>query len=418
VRDARPAPELIQPKAGMALPCQHDDMQRRPSPAVWLALPIAPAALWLGEPDGLAGWGRVAAWAGALLMLWSLALVQREKAWMDRLGGLEAGLRWHHRWGLAGYALLGIHALLQYRPVHGLAMAVAQASLILLSLGLAAAYWRGLSWRPWLRWHGLLGLGLLGGWAHAASHQRLAGVGLLLAAGLLAWRVWAFDRGGRSLPYRVSAVQRPSSAVVELTLAPLGAALTVRPGQFVLLGFESSAGYKGCGEFHPFTVSGVDSQGVLRVDIKALGSCTTRLQQVQQGATARVQGPFGQELDNASGQPCLWLAGGMGITPFLAALRRGPLRQDTVLIHAHRPGDALFVEELRARADADPLLHWVEVDDERPNWSALLAAVPTLSVRRLRACGPPGMLSAVRQALERAGLSGDRLQVDHFDLRS
>ena len=205
--------------------------------------------------------------------------------------------------------------------------------------------------------------------------------------------------------------------MVELTLAPLGAVLTVRPGQFVLLGFESSAGYKGCGEFHPFTVSGVESQGVLRVDIKALGQCTTRLQQVEQGVTARVQGPFGQELDDASGQPCLWLAGGMGITPFLAALRGGPLRQDTVLVHAHRPGDALFVEELRARADTDPLLHWVEVDDERPNWPALLAAVPSLKERRLRACGPPPMVEAVRQALERAGLSGDLLQVDRFDLR-
>jgi ferredoxin-NADP reductase len=72
---------------------------------------------------------------------------------------------------------------------------------------------------------------------------------------------------------------------------------------------------------------------------------------------------------------------------------------------------------LRARADADPLLHWVEVDDERPNWPALLAAVPSLKERRLRACGPPPMVEAVRQALERAGLSGDLLQVDRFDLR-
>jgi NAD(P)H-flavin reductase len=78
----------------------------------------------------------------------------------------------------------------------------------------------------------------------------------------------------------------------------------------------------------------------------------------------------------------------------------------------------LFVEELRARWPTPTRSctgwRWTTSD---PNWPALLTAVPSLKERRLRACGPPPMVEAVRQALERAGLSGDLLQVDRFDLR-
>jgi len=89
----------------------------------------------------------------------------------------------------------------------------------------------------------------------------------------------------------------------------------------------------------------------IRVGVKALGDCTRRIQSVEPGVLARVHGAFGTFLAERPAAPQLWLAGGIGITPFLALLRAGPLSQQTTLVYLYRAeADAAFLQELRAFA--------------------------------------------------------------------
>jgi predicted ferric reductase len=70
----------------------------------------------------------------------------------------------------------------------------------------------------------------------------------------------------------------------------------------------------------------------LSIGVKALGDCTRKIQSIEPGVMARVHGAFGNFLAERPASPQLWIAGGIGITPFLGQLRAGALNQPTLLV--------------------------------------------------------------------------------------
>jgi predicted ferric reductase len=209
--------------------------------------------------------------------------------------------------------------------------------------------------------------------------------------------------------------------MIEATLEPCATALAPAPGQFVLAAFGDGAAYRGCGEYHPFTVSGSDPGGVLRVAIKALGPCSERIQAVVPGVIVRLQGPFGTFLDERSpARPQLWVAGGIGITPFMAALRAGRCEQATTLVYVYRSaGDDAFADELAEHARSDPNFELIteETGAGAPDFERLLGRVARLDARQVYVCGPGAMVRVLEPVLERAGISGRSIHYESFDFR-
>ena len=163
--------------------------------------------------------------------------------------------------------------------------------------------------------------------------------------------------------------------------------------------FGDGDGFHGCREFHPFTVSGIGPGGALKLDIKALGPCTRHLQHLTPGVTLRLEGPFGDFLAAAGDGPQLWLAGGIGIAPFLAVLRSRLPAQPTHLIHLFRHADdAGFSDEIQALAAGSPNLSFVPVASgeaaararEPSSRRTGTRAAPTTAVRRWSRRRPRG----------------------------
>jgi predicted ferric reductase len=383
--------------------------------------------------------GIVVGWAGCGLLLASLLLMLRE-TWLARwLGGLETMYRWHHWSGMAAYVLLLVHPLalavdawpesprLAWQTLSPFSQAwpiwLGWLALLLLMLGLAATFSPRLAYRSWRRLHFALGLGVLCG----LGHLLLLGIDepvlplLALATLFLGWRLLGEDSARAARPYVVGASARMADDVVEISLSPLAQPVAAGAGQFVLVAFFSGAGFRACGEFHPFTVSAIDADGRLRIAVKALGDCTRRIQSVGPGVPARVHGAFGSFLADRQPTPQLWLAGGIGITPFLALLRSARLSQPTTLLYLYRSeADAAFVPELQALAAADRQLslYTLATGDEPPNVDLLLAeaGAPAAGLE-CYLCGPPGMLAAVRQALRRRGISPRHIHFERFGFR-
>lgn len=404
-------------------------IDRLGAPLLALAPPLA-AVCW-AMPEGLAPWrsaGIVSAWAGAGLLVSSLMLMVRSSRLAGLLGGLERMYRWHHRSGLAAYVLLLAHPLAL--AVNGwvespkLAWEVLApwdqswplwlgwGALLLLMIGLAATFAVQLAYRLWRMLHPLLGLAALLGLLHiyVLLGEPWPFLGLaMLAALALGWRLLISDLGMAALPYRVQGIVRRAAGTVELDLAPCAGSLAPGPGQFVLVRFEHGPHYRACGEYHPFTVSGTGPGGLLRLTIKALGPCSQRIQGIEAGVLAHVQGPFGCFLQDAPERPQLWVAGGIGITPFIARLRAGPCEQPTTLIYLFRDtADAAFLDELDMLAAADPALHLrtVATGTGLADFATLLAAVADPAQREVFVCGPPGMTAALMPHLRRLGAHG------------
>lgn len=254
--------------------------------------------------------GDALGWLGAGMLSSSLLLMVREPLLVRWFGGLERMHRWHHAFGVWACVVLLAHPVLLAvavlpnvtRAVNLIsasrgfpANALGWAALIGLAVGLAATLLSQVRYSTWRRMHVILSLAVLLGFAHAFAYRGLA-TGLLLLAVpalmALGWRVLRTDTGLGAHPYEVASAAHKASATIEVMLRPLAAPLAVAPGQCVMVAFFEGPHYRGCGEFHPYTVCETHADGSLVLAITARGDCTTRIQSLRKGVAARLQGPY------------------------------------------------------------------------------------------------------------------------------
>ena len=411
-----------------------------------LLLPLLSALLaglpvFWAFPEELGFWRSfaiVSGWLGCGLLLASLLLMIREPRLAAWLGGLERMYRWHHRFGTLAYLVLLTHPLAlaadawqespalawaALAPWHqGWPVWLGWASLLAMMAGMGLAVVRRLPYAAWRGLHLLLALAVVLG----VVHLLLLGLDYLLlwapllAVALMAGRFLLADTGLAARPHVVDRVGHPAAAMVEVGLRPLAQPIAARPGQFVLAAFLRGPRFRGCGEYHPFTLSDIAEDGHLALNIKALGDCTRHLQAVEPGVAVRVQGPFGSFLGDDPQGPALWIAGGIGITPFLAALRHGRLRHPVRLIYLYRDAaDGAYLEELQAAAagHGELRLDARATGDARPDLQAIIPAAAELAGWECHLCGPPGLVDAAVAVLQARRVPPSRIHFERFDFR-
>jgi predicted ferric reductase len=401
-----------------------------PALAIALAGLLAASALPMLAKSGAIGW---LAWIAFAI---SLVLTARLPWLAARFGGLDHQYAWHHMLGLAAYVLALVHPFAVAWPwlaggdfgtarfawTYG-ASPTGWLALALLLLPLAVTFWMPISFRPWLRWHRITALAFAVAALHVAFTPARWSLGwwsvMLTGAVALALRAWVYQRdAGRR--YVVGRVEHPANACVEVELDPLDRPLDVRPGQYVFVAFHSGQAYHSCNEYHPFSVSAIHGNR-LTLTIKAFGDCTLEMQRLSTGLAARVEGPFGAFFETAGAQtPQLWIAGGIGVTPFLAQLEKLGPDVDIKLAYLFRAGhDALHIDELVAAAEARPgleLATFVTGTDLAPLWQWLDRIGP-LAGREVYVCGPPPLLDAVVEQLNARGVTAPHVHFERFDFR-
>ncbi len=127
----------------------------------------------------------------------------------------------------------------------------------------------------------------------------------------------------------------------KLTLAAPEIARAIRPGQFVNVyvhAFDPSVLLP-----RPFSVYDYDpDRGTVDLAHQAIGPGTRAMARLVPGQTAPVTGPLGNGFSmDPPAKRLVCVAGGIGVTPFLALLRRYP-HENTVLLLGGRTKDLLF----------------------------------------------------------------------------
>ncbi|GAA0283779.1 ferredoxin reductase family protein [Rhodovulum strictum] len=238
-------------------------------------------------------------------------------------------------------------------------------------------------------------------------------------AGLFAWVHTQFLAPRlRRRDFTVSAIGRHGDTTA-VTLRPKGRAMRWRPGQFVFF----SAPEAGLSEPHPFTISNAPHRdGTLTLSIKGLGGWTRRLPgALREGMSVQVEGPYGRFDFRRGGTRQIWLAGGIGITPFLAwaeSLAESE-RRDIHLVYCVRtPEEAIGLETLQVAA-RNPGFSFEVVataGDGRLTADRLIASAPfPVGEADLWFCGPTGLKDGILKGLAALGQAPRRVRFEHFE---
>lgn len=233
---------------------------------------------------------------------------------------------------------------------------------------------------------------------------------------LLPLRRWVAARA-----FIVEAVERTGGALA-VTLAPRGGNLRHRPGQFAFLRFD----LPNLGEAHPFTISSAPrADGKLRFSIKSPGDWSSEVPYyLQAGGAVWVDGPYGHFRRRASAVADIWIAGGIGITPFLAwAEAMLPESPDAHLFYSVRNrADAPHLDELEALASQKPNLHLHLIESAVAGRldAATIQQTTGADLKRTHVyfCGPTAMREGLQDGLERLGLRAARFHYERFEMRT
>ena len=220
--------------------------------------------------------------------------------------------------------------------------------------------------------------------------------------------------------YTVSDVRRPNDTTTEVSLEPVRDPLAFVAGQFVVLSFGSTSAW----QRHPFSVASAPSERRLDVSIKAVGDYTRDLHDtLRPGTPAKAVGPFGGFDYRRGGHDQIWIAGGIGITPFMSWIRSLDDSFDRSVdfyYSVRRQADALYLDEIDAAARRHPTLHPNVVETER---AGLLTAEKAANGRPrgtdvwVYMCGPPPMMTALAKGFRALGIPASQVRWEQFDIR-
>ena len=376
----------------------------------------------------------LAAWAANLVLASRIRPVERA------FGGLEHLYRLHRRVGVVVVVLAATHALFLtlhaggsaldlYLPAAGWSTFTGVVALVLL-VGLVATSLVGrLTYQTFVLVQRLLGVAFILGVLHTFAIHGTAATSPTLTfylAGLttagiasLGYRLIGGPLGVGRYRYRVDEVRRLDDDAVEIIMAPVGRSLAFRAGQFVYASFHQSGIPR---ESHPFTIASAVGDDSLRLAIKRFGDFTSSMMRLGAGYEAQLEGPFGcfcLRSDSAHSQT--WIAGGIGITPFLSWARSMD-RSIPADLYYCTPGaeHAHFLDELYDIADRYPTFRVIPMRKRSLGHltvSDIEAVNPNLSHGHVFICGPPVLIDNLTTGLVTRGVPPHRIHSEAFDFR-
>jgi ferredoxin-NADP reductase len=187
------------------------------------------------------------------------------------------------------------------------------------------------------------------------------------------------------------------------------------------------------GPSRTFTIASAPHEPDLTIATRMRDSAFKRvLKGAPAGLAARIEGPGGMmTLHEDVARPAVFLAGGIGITPFLSMARHAAqarLPHQIYLFYSNRrPEDAAFLAELHSLERANPryrlIATMVEPQKSAQPWSGQTGVINRELVEKHIAdpssavfyfAGPPGMAMAMQKMLEGMGIADEDIRSEEF----
>jgi predicted ferric reductase len=425
---------------------------------VLLLLPVGLTTLAnLGPADQFAyNLGRAFALSAFVILAMQFALAAR-LPWLERAFGLNLMLPFHRNMAILAAGLLVAHPLLMASGGGGWKLIwgdntwyiwVGRLALLTVVMSVLISLLRRrlqLPFETWRLGHNISGpailiLGFIHSWNASIDFSlgplRWFWAALLIQALGMLWyhRIYQPARLRRH-PYTVVEVKQETPNVWTLKFAPPAGQnrFDFVPGQFQFVTLLRGRGLPE--EEHHFTISSSPTdQGFHTSTIKASGDFTATIGATRPGDCAAIEAPFGRfsSLFHPGARDLVYIAGGIGITPFMSNLRYLHAVQAecrVLLLYANKTeADIVFREELAdLEGGRKPDLKVIHIlsragqtwDGERGHLDQ--DAVQRLAGDRLGSglfflCCPPPLTRSLMRTLQGLGVPDERISVEYFSL--
>jgi ferredoxin-NADP reductase len=204
-------------------------------------------------------------------------------------------------------------------------------------------------------------------------------------------------------------------------------------GQSIDLTFTEPPETDAEGNTRPFTLASSPDDDHLAIATRMRDTAFKRtLKAMAPGTPMQFEGPFGElTLPERTTRPVVFLAGGIGITPFysmsrFAAAHALPHRI-TLFYSNRRPEDAAFLDEFMELPKKNTNFTFVgtmtEMEKSSMPWEGEQGYIDAAMLARHLAgatdaiyylAGPAGMVAALRKMLNESGVSNDDIRTEEF----
>lgn len=206
-----------------------------------------------------------------------------------------------------------------------------------------------------------------------------------------------------------------------------------KPGQFANFTLDSVVTADAGGITRSLSIASAPHENDLMVAMRMRDTGFKRIAgALPMGAPFLVEGPFGNLiLHRDIARPAVFLAGGIGITPFRSMIRHatevGSAHRMFLFYSVRRVEEAAFLVELREIQELHPRFKFIPTITQPggipPYWrgelghisEAMLAKwLPDFQIPIFYIAGPPAMVAGMRQLLSKAGVFDDSVRAEEF----
>jgi ferredoxin-NADP reductase len=206
-----------------------------------------------------------------------------------------------------------------------------------------------------------------------------------------------------------------------------------KPGQFANLTLVNPPETDAEGNVRTFSIASAPNEADLMFATRMRDTAFKRvLKAMPLGTEITLGGPFGSfTLHSDSSRPGVFLAGGIGITPFRSMIlyaSRSALPHSLELFYSNRrPEDAAFLHELEGVAEKNTRFQFIgtmtQMEKSKRKWEGktglidkqmLSESADDLQGSICYVAGPPAMVSAIGHALTDLGISEDNIRSEEF----
>ena len=260
-----------------------------------------------------------------------------------------------------------------------------------------------------------------------AVNIALLGLGMRDGMRLTQWRRRSFLRPAASYKTTLAGRQEIARGTVAVHLIkPEG--FTFAAGQAVYLTLPGQKEADNKGRVRTFSIASTPREPELVIATRMTDTAFKRcLAGLSAGSPVEIEGPYGDLTLAGEARPAVFLAGGIGITPFRSIILdtavQNPSRNLTLFYSNRSAGDAGFLAELQQLAQQNPRFQLVATMTGAADWQGERGYIARQMIERhvgdmtkpvFYLAGPPAMAAGMETLLKRAGVKPENIRTEIF----